>query len=291
MTKITLQQPILPRLRGFTLIELLVVIAIITILAGILFPVFAQAREKARQTTCSSNERQLGLAFIQYTQDFDERYPNGPGYMDTTTAPTGDGSGWAGQVYSFVKSAGVFKCPDDNTRPGTGPIGNALVPVSYAYNQNAANKTNGQMISPTQTVLLSECSGIATDITRPPDAGRAGSNEADNNSGATNGYISAGLSPVLETGWLGQPTQQATYAGNSLSPWGRYDKQAGRHSGGSIFQFADGHVKLLLPARVSPGNSNTNTTGDQSATGTTPYLAAGTGYAGTKGFVATFSIR
>jgi prepilin-type N-terminal cleavage/methylation domain-containing protein len=61
--------------RGFTLIELLVVIAIIAILAAILFPVFAQAREKARQTSCLSNEKQLGTAISMYVQDYDETYP------------------------------------------------------------------------------------------------------------------------------------------------------------------------------------------------------------------------
>ena len=66
-----------PKQQGFTLIELLVVIAIIAILAAILFPVFAKAREKARQASCSSNEKQLGLGIIQYVQDNDEMFPQG----------------------------------------------------------------------------------------------------------------------------------------------------------------------------------------------------------------------
>ncbi len=89
--------------KGFTLIELLVVIAIIAILAAILFPVFAQAREKARQTSCLSNEKQIGLAYIQYTQDNDEYYPSTVNY----------GSSWVHEVYPYVKSTGVFTCPDD----------------------------------------------------------------------------------------------------------------------------------------------------------------------------------
>jgi prepilin-type N-terminal cleavage/methylation domain-containing protein len=79
---------------GFTLIELLVVIAIIAILAAILFPVFAAAREKARQTACSSNLKQLGLAFVQYTQDYDEQYPVGPAAFYGSHW----GNGWAGAI-------------------------------------------------------------------------------------------------------------------------------------------------------------------------------------------------
>lgn len=95
---------------GFTLIELLVVIAIIAILSAILFPVFAKVREKARQTSCLSNEKQLGLGFIQYVEDYDETYPTGGG------GGNGDlGMGWAGQIYPYVKSTGVYNCPDDST--------------------------------------------------------------------------------------------------------------------------------------------------------------------------------
>jgi prepilin-type N-terminal cleavage/methylation domain-containing protein/prepilin-type processing-associated H-X9-DG protein len=88
---------------GFTLIELLVVIAIIAILAAILFPVFARARENARRASCSSNLKQLGLGILQYAQDYDEKYP-----MRFI-----DGAGWNQTTQPYLKSAQVFVCPSN----------------------------------------------------------------------------------------------------------------------------------------------------------------------------------
>src|SRR5579872_7119000 len=103
------------RNKGFTLIELLVVIAIIAILAAILFPVFAKVREKARQTSCLSNEKQLGLGILQYTQDNDESF------MPSDNGAVGmNGHGWASRIYPYVKSTGVYSCPDDTYVPNAG---------------------------------------------------------------------------------------------------------------------------------------------------------------------------
>lgn len=97
-------------LRAFTLIELLVVIAIIAILAAILFPVFAQAREKARQAACLSNTKQIGNAVAMYAQDFDETLPMG-GWR-VTVGGTDYSSRWFRDLYPYVKSLDVYVCPN-----------------------------------------------------------------------------------------------------------------------------------------------------------------------------------
>jgi hypothetical protein len=104
---------------GFTLIELLVVIAIIAILAQMLFPVFAQAREKARQSVCLSNQKQIGMALMMYAQDADETLPPysfGAGTAGYIGYFGNDGSRWADMIIPYIKNEGLFNCPDSTVR-------------------------------------------------------------------------------------------------------------------------------------------------------------------------------
>lgn len=255
-----------PRRTGFTLIELLVVIAIIAILAAILFPVFAKVREKARQTSCVSNEKQLGLAFAQYTQDYDDCYP-GTWYW---------GQGWSGRIYPYVKSMGVYHCPDDPTAPS----GNN-VPISYAINANLclgagggqdANSITNQVTAgvslasftaPASTICLYEIQGLTGNVLDPAFGNDDAGNLAD--------YNTAG-GVIMVSGQY--PGGQNTTASLNTGSYSQYAV----HTGGANYLACDGHAKWLAPASVSDGWDAPSTTAVQSKTGSYwhDYSAAGT---------------
>ena len=100
--------------KAFTLIELLVVIAIIAILAAILFPVFARARENARRTSCTSNLKQIGLGLIQYSQDYDEQMPMDQFGPDNDQSGYGGNYKWMDAAFPYIKSEQIFDCPSDS---------------------------------------------------------------------------------------------------------------------------------------------------------------------------------
>jgi len=135
------------RRRAFTLIELLVVIAIIAILAAILFPVFAKAREKARQSSCQSNLKQIGLALLQYAQDYDESMlavnfgAASPGNANT---PWPGSVGWPGAlthgIQAYIKSTQCLQCPSDQ---GAGHRWYDANGISYGYNEYIYDSNRG----------------------------------------------------------------------------------------------------------------------------------------------------
>lgn len=126
--------------KGFTLIELLVVIAIIAILAAILFPVFAQAKEAAKKTSCSLNSNQINKGLLLYTSDNDDTYPSAYYYRnDNGSAPVGGIGGyvhWTGMIMPYVKSEAVFVCPSDVTK--------GLAPTNFTPGNEGHGAPQGQ---------------------------------------------------------------------------------------------------------------------------------------------------
>src|SRR5438045_3135 len=166
------------RQEGFTLIELLVVIAIIAILAAILFPVFAQARESARMSTCLSNFKQIGTGVMMYVQDWDDTYPNNrlhtfPGGAEGVSKLVT----WKTATHPYVKNLSVYKCPSNkhNNQPdetkGDDQFGLPVFPISYAYNGSAlwsaATTTTtiplGSIPEPARYIMLIESNAAFSD--------------------------------------------------------------------------------------------------------------------------------
>lgn len=247
--------------RGFTLIELLVVIAIIAILAAILFPVFAKVREKARQISCLSNEKQMGLAFAQYTQDYDETYP----LINPWTGVNGNlqAAMWENELYPYVKSTGVFQCPDNPNRnstqgnqgPGNPPVpmgGGPALNVSYAYNYHVANTYDSFFTIPqTGGSVPVGCTG------------------AD-----TLAFIAEPATKILvcETwGEYGMAYPDWANGGNGFGDGASFRLFA-KHTGMSNYLFCDGHAKSLKPTSTAVpynmwGDMIDNTTADGAGCG------------------------
>lgn len=250
---------------GFTLIELLVVIAIIAILAAILFPVYATAREKARQTTCASNLKQIALADAQYTQDNDECLV--PDYIGNSPWFGFDGNQrWMDLLYPYVKTTAVFECPDDPNsqanpyvwaNPSDPNVINgqnyAWDPGSYAINNTYYDGTDG-----VKAPGLMMNVGVAPVRTSQLEHPATTIHYCDYLSYTAISNPATGIS-APEVAWPNEsnPTTGADFAisiANSFSPPLLWSMQF-RHSGGANVLWCDGHVKWVKPGDVVKKNS------------------------------------
>jgi len=224
----------LGRSRGFTLIELLVVIAIIAILAAILFPVFAQAREAARKATCQSNLKQLGNAVLMYIQDYDELFP-----QPTPSGQSGDfwlypsgGFTWIGVIQPYVKNHKIVECPSTTAADLFGLAAQPQkIRVGYGFNPLLSWRSQAVIQAPASIFMVTESWGHQGVL---------------NAAGGTwfNVRAATGFGPnrPYSFGMGGASTCQVFNGfGGAHGTW----KWNQIHSGVNNYLFADGHVKAL----------------------------------------------
>jgi prepilin-type N-terminal cleavage/methylation domain-containing protein/prepilin-type processing-associated H-X9-DG protein len=241
---------------AFTLIELLVVIAIIAILAAILFPVFAQAREKARQASCLNNLKQAGIGMMQYVQDYDGTYPHNAGNATVNNYPDINSLGqvypfnihWQQQLYPYHKSWAIYLCPSD-PNPLPAKINNPGV-SGYRGPADSSYAINSQLFQ------FGEVNGVTAGslpesrwCRRPISMSYPRQALPRSFSASEAAANSAGISRLNRVRFanVAVSTERNSCAGGTPDPTlfvGKEDART-RHQGGQIMLFADGHAKWL----------------------------------------------